>query len=293
MVVVISKGVEVAVDAHAELGEGPLWDSRIGRVIWVDIMRPAVLEYDPTTLRTRSFDVGRTVTAIAPRLLGGYVLVVSEGFAVVEDLARPVQLVATIEQAESGKRMNDGKCDTSGRVWAGSLSYNNTAEAALYQLDAGQEVEKILDRVICSNGLGWSPDDRHMYFIDTGTGGIDVFDYDAVSGSIRGRRRLIDIPPREGVPDGMTIDCEGCLWIALWGGSAVHRYTPDGERIQTIQLPASLVTSCSFGGGDLKDLYISSAAALPEAELVQQPHAGALFVCRPGATGIPANTYAG
>lgn len=289
-----TKGVELAVDAHAELGEGPVWDNRIGRLVWVDIMRHTILEYDPATGHTESFDVGQPVAALAPRHLGGYVLAVEEGFALAEDLALAIQLIAAVERNNSGNRMNDGKCDTSGRFWAGSMARDGVPGAgAFYRLDREHRVEKILNDVTCSNGLGWSPDDSHMYYIDTGTGGVDVFDYDRASGRISGRRRLLDIPPQEGVPDGMTIDCDGCLWIALWGGGVVHRYTPDGVRDQTVRLPVSLVTSCTFGGPNLDDLYISTASELSEAKLRQQPHAGGLFVCRPGVTGTPANAYGG
>ena len=290
----MTKGVELVVDAHAELGEGPVWDNRIGRLVWIDIVRHTVLVYDPATGQTESFCVGQPVGALAPRRLGGYVLAVEEGFALAEDLARPVQLIAPVEWNKPGNRMNDGKCDTSGRFWAGTLACDGAPRAgALYRLGAEHRVEKMLDEVTCSNGLGWSPDDRHMYYIDTGTGGVDVFDYDGDAGRISGRRRLIDMPPEEGVPDGMTVDCDGCLWIAAWGGGVVRRYAPDGARDQTIQLPVSLVTNCAFGGPNLEDLYISSASQLPEAELRQQPHAGGLFVYRPGATGTPANTYGG
>lgn len=287
-------GMELAVDAHAELGEGPVWDDRMSRLIWVDIMRQAVLTYDPATGQTESFGVGTSVGALAPRRLGGYVLAVEDGFALAEDLTRPVQPIAAVEWNNPRTRMNDGKCDTSGRFWAGTMASDETPGAgSLYRLGPDHTVETMLDAVTCSNGLGWSPDDTRMYYIDSGAGGIDVFDYDRASGSIGGRGRLIDIPPQEGVPDGMTIDCDGCLWIAFWGGSMVRRYTPDGAADQAFQLPVSLVTSCTFGGPNLADLYITSASQLSAAERRRQPHAGGLFVCRPGSTGTPANAFGG
>src|SRR5205085_374190 len=119
----------------------------------------------------------------------------------------------------------------------------------------------------------------------TGTGGVDVFDFDDSTGSISGRRRLIDIPPEQGAPDGMAIDAEGYLWVALWGGWAVHRYAPDGRRDGVVELPVSQVTSCAFGGPDHRDLYISSASQMTDDELRAQPHAGGLFRCRSGVTG--------
>jgi sugar lactone lactonase YvrE len=145
-----------------------------------------------------------------------------------------------------------------------------------------------------SNGIDWSPDDRTMYYVDSSTGGVDAFDFDPAAGAISNRRRFVSISEDEGVPDGITIDGEGGLWVALWGGGAVHRYDPDGTKSLVLSVPALLVTNCTFGGPDLSDLYITSATVgVPEADLLAHPRSGAVFRYQPGVRGMPANDYCG
>jgi len=152
----------------------------------------------------------------------------------------------------------------------------------------------MLDTVTISNGLDWDPENRLMYFIDTATHRIDAFDYAPSSGEIEGRRTFLEVPQEAGDPDGLAVDAEGCLWVALWGGSAVHRYTPDGALERRLDLPVSQVTSCAFGGRQLDELYVTTAAIdLPPDEAARQPHAGGLFRCRPGVRGRPAGLFAG
>jgi len=145
-----------------------------------------------------------------------------------------------------------------------------------------------------SNGIAWSPDSRRMYFIDSATGGVDVFDFDVGTGSVSNRRRLVTITPGHGVPDGMTADNRGNLWVACFGGAAVRCFSPAGVQTGEVRFPVTQVTSCAFGGPDLADLYVTSAAyQLSADQLKSQPHAGATFVCRPGAVGLPASSFAG
>jgi len=147
----------------------------------------------------------------------------------------------------------------------------------------------VLPGLSISNGLGWSPDDRLMYHVDTPRGRIDVYEFDAEAGTIGGRRTAIAVPPDEGRPDGLTVDAEGGIWVALWGGRAVQRYSPDGRPDLRVELPVSHVTSCCFGDSDLATLYMTSAARGAE----QEPLAGSLFCCRPGVQGLPATPFAG
>jgi sugar lactone lactonase YvrE len=223
------------------------------------------------------------------------VLALQNGFGLLDTDSGQVEMIADTEADQPGNRMNDGKCDSAGRFWAGTMSFKLDAGAgSLYRLDAEHRVSTVLSHVTLSNGLGWSPDDRTMYFIDSVTQGIDAFAFDPTTGSISNRRRLIDVASELGMPDGMTVDADGGIWVALWGGWAVHRYTPEGHLDRIVRLPVSQVTSCTFGGSDLRDLYITSAALQLEGDaLAREPHAGALFCCRPGPVGLRANAYRG
>jgi sugar lactone lactonase YvrE len=152
----------------------------------------------------------------------------------------------------------------------------------------------MLTGVSLSNGLGWSPDNRFMYYVDTPTRRVDVFDFDVVSGELSNRRALLEVPAGRGVPDGLTVDADGCIWLALWGGGAILRFTPDGRVDSEVRLPVTRVTSCTFGGRTLDELYITTASIeLSQSELANQPYAGAIFVCRPGIDGVPGNSWAG
>jgi sugar lactone lactonase YvrE len=187
--------------------------------------------------------------------------------------------------------MNDGEVDPSGRFWAGTMELGAApGRGSLYRLGPRGEVTRVLAGVSISNGLGWSPDERTLYYIDSPTQRIDAYDYDRSSGAIANRRTVAEIDPASGLPDGLAVDAEGCLWVALWGGSSLHRYTPDGRLDRAVALPVSQVTSCAFGGPDLDELYVTSAwVGLEERE----PAAGGLFRLRPGVRGLPARRFAG
>ena len=277
-----------------ELGEGPVWDDRQGVLIWVNIWAGDVHSYDPASGRDSAIGVGQPVGAAVPRRSGGLVLAVRDGFAFLDPDGR-LTSVAEVEAGNPGNRMNDGKCDRHGRFWAGTMAGDSRPGAgALYRLDPDLSVTRVLEGVTVSNGLAWSLDDRTMYYIDTPTQRVDAFDYDPGSGTIENRRPLIEIPEEAGSPDGMTIDAEGFLWVALYGGRAVRRFSPDGRLERVVELPAANVTSCAFGDPDLDRLFITSARQeLSPADLAAQPHAGALFGHRPGAQGLPADRFAG
>jgi sugar lactone lactonase YvrE len=291
----VTAEVELALDAKADLGEGPVWDARHQRLVWVDIMRGRVHLFEPAANRCRFLAVKQPVGAAALRAAGGYVLAVRDGFGRIDAETGRFEMIAEVEADRPDMRMNDGKCDASGRFWAGTMALDKRPGAAsLYRLDPGGRVETMLRDVTISNGLDWSPDGRRMYYIDTPTRRIDVFDYERETGGIRNRRPLVEIPRDEGHPDGMTLDAEGFLWVALWGGGALRRYSPEGALDRVVPLPVTHPTSCAFGGPDLADLYITSArVALSEDERARQPHAGGVFRCRPGVVGRPANAFAG
>jgi sugar lactone lactonase YvrE len=285
--------VELVLDANAEVGEGPAWDQSDGRLVWVDITRRQVHLFDPSAGTDRSIDVGDHVGAAVPRAAGGLMLALRGAFAVLDLESETLDTVADTEASNPENRMNDGKCDSAGRFWAGSMNYAETGNAgSLYRLDSHHTVVRVLSGIGLSNGLGWSPDDRLMYHIDSLASTVYVHDFDAASGSIAGGRPLIQVPAEHGVPDGMTVDAEGCLWVAFWGGGAVRRYAADGALLKEVPLPVRQVTSCAFGGPDQGDLYITSATrGLSAEDLQQQPGAGGVFRCRPGVTGPPASAY--
>lgn len=286
--------VDVVLAAKAALGEGPVWDPVTSRLIWVDIFGRAVHFFDPETGDDLSVGVEDMPGVAMPRARGGVVLALGHGFGFL-DPGGNFEEIEQIPQREVTARMNDGNCDSAGRFWAGSTGLNEEPQAgALYRLDPDLTVTTVLERVGESNGIDWSPDDRLMYYVDTLEKRIDVFDFDVAAGAIENRREFAAIDEGEIVPDGLTVDAEGGVWLALWGGSQVRRYTPGGSLERVVELPASQITSCAFAGAELSDLYITSARDFldPDA-LEREPDAGALFVCRPGVRGQTPRTFAG
>jgi sugar lactone lactonase YvrE len=288
----MSDGIEVVTAADAELGEGPVWDVRSGRLAWVDITGRHLHLTDTVSGATSTIDLPMAVGAVAPRAAGGFVAALQDGFWVVGD--GPARRVAPIPETRPGLRFNDGKCDPAGRFWAGTMADDQTAGAgALYRLDRDGSVALVLQGVTVSNGLAWSRDGRTMFYIDTPTQRIDAFSFDPLTGEIGDRRPEVHLPREAGAPDGMTIDAEGGLWVALWGGGAVHRYL-DGRLDRVIELPVSHPTSCCFGGDRLDELFVTSARqGLSAARLQAEPLAGALFRARPGVRGLAPAVFAG
>lgn len=287
-----SDGVEVVAASGAELGEGPVWDTRTNRLVWVDILGRRIHLTSVRTATDEVLDVPLDVGAVVPRAAGGFVAALQDGFWVVGD--GPAHRLTSVAQARPGLRFNDGKCDPSGRFWAGTMAYDKSAGGgALYRFDPDGRATCVLEGVTISNGLAWSADGRTMYYIDTPTQRVDAFSFEAATGEISDRRPVIRFPVESGAPDGMTIDADGGLWVALWGGGAVHRYV-DGNLDRVINLPVSQPTSCAFGGENLDELYVTSAwAGLSEEERRLQPLAGALFRIRPGVRGVPSVAFGG
>ncbi|WP_255826974.1 SMP-30/gluconolactonase/LRE family protein [Amycolatopsis sp. GM8] len=268
-------------------GEGPVWHAGWPGLRWVDMAAGDVLELRAG--RVRRTHVGTVAAALRPRADGGVVLALERGFALADAALENVVPFPEL-WPDNGIRMNDGGCDPDGRFYCGSMAYSEAAGAgSLYRLDAGGAVSTVLTGVTISNGLAWSPDGGTAYYIDTPTHRVDAFGYSAEHG-LTGRRPLIEIPAAAGSPDGMTVDADGRLWIALWGGGAVRCYQPDGTLEEHVSLPVTQVTACTFGGPGLDELYITTSRQGIEAGT--QPQAGALFRYRPGARGLPALTFA-
>ena len=287
--------VDVVASTANQIGEGPVWLPDQQRLLWVDITGRRLLWFDPGNGRVETLDVGRDVGAVVPTESGQLMAAVVDGFLQIDPETGSTRLVAAVEQDQPVNRMNDGKCDSRGRFWAGTMGYQiRPHAAALYRLDSQCRVETMLQPVTLSNGIDWSPDDRFMYYVDSTTQRLDLFDYEPETGSLGTRRTLLQIPGEDGLPDGLTVDADGCIWLALWGGGEVRRITPEGAVVGVVKLPVTQVTSCAFGGPDLDQLYITSAAKdLDAAELARQPEAGSLFRCRPGVKGRPAQPFRG
>jgi sugar lactone lactonase YvrE len=295
--------IEIAVDAHAFIGEGPVWDHRQNVLWWLDIFRHELHAFDPATGADQITDLGAQIGAVALRASGGLVLAAPEGYVAFDPATGARSVLATVEHDPSKMRLNDGKCDSRGRFWAGSIAHNAVdpeavvpvvGAAKLYRLDPGADAVEVLDGVTVSNGMGWSPSDDTFYYVDTMTHGLDAFDYDADSGAISNRRTLVTLSPTEGHPDGMCVDEDGCIWLALSGASQIRRITPAGDLDRTLHLPLSRVTSCAFGGPELDELYITTHSALmSHLDRQAESTSGALLRCQPGVRGLPGNAFAG
>ena len=270
----------------ATLGEGPVWDARDQALYWLDIPQSRVHRMDADG-SFASWDVGQPVGAMVPRASGGMVVAVRDGFMALDLVSGELAMLAAVEQDRPENRMNDGACDRAGRFYAGTMADDERpAAGALYRLDPDLRVTTLLTGVGISNGIGWSPDERLMYYVDSHAHQVDVFDYDPATGAIDGRRRFAAVGQGDVVPDGLTVDADGGVWVAVWGGSAVLRHDPGGQLREALELPAAQVTSCTFGGPELDRLYITTADGPGE-------HAGALFACEPGVTGQPSHPFRG
>jgi sugar lactone lactonase YvrE len=285
--------IEIALDAHDELGEGATWDAPRQRLVSVDIMRGLVRVFHPSTGESRTFDVGQPVGAAVPCRTSGLMLAVRDGFAHLDEASGASTFVAHVELDRSDQRMNDGASDAAGRFWAGTMALDERPGCGgLYRLDPDGTVHTMVTSIGISNGIDWSPDGRVMYYIDSLTQRIEQFDFDPGPGTIANRRTLVEIDTNDGCPDGLTVDADGALWVALWGGSAVRRYRPDGTLDRELRVPVTHPTTCAFGGADLQDLYITSAViALSDEQRRHQPAGGAILRHRPGVTGRLANAF--
>ncbi|MCM4162287.1 MULTISPECIES: SMP-30/gluconolactonase/LRE family protein [unclassified Arenibacter] len=288
-------GLEVVSGIICELGEGPLWDHSKKQICWVDILNGNIHEWSPKTNTSTTISVGQMIGTMAISNNGNYMAAMKDGFGFVDRKTGKVDMVANPEKALPGNRFNDGKCDPEGRFWAGTMPVSEKeSSGSLYVLDASLNVRKKESNISVSNGLAWSLDHKTMYFIDSPTRKVVGYDYDRTNGELANKRTVITIAEQDGFPDGMTIDQEGMLWVAHWGGWQVARYDPGtGKKLFSVAMPVSQVTSCTFGGETMEDLYITSARkGLGKEELEKQPLAGSLFVVRNcGHKGLPANKF--
>jgi sugar lactone lactonase YvrE len=288
---------EPILSAAAHLAEGPVWDARRGVLLWVDILAGALHHLDPQTGVDVAVDVGQPIGSLAHRAQGGAVAALRDGFAELDLDTGSTSLIVPVEPGCERHVMNDGGCDPAGRFWAGTMSLDVAAGAGgLYCLAPDGSCRQVLAGVTASNGIGWSGDGRTMYYVDSFAGGVDRFAFDPAAGEPTARQRFVGIDEGPGiVPDGLAVDADGHVWIAVWGSGTVRRHRPDGTLDTVVEVPgARLVTNCAFGGAALDTLFITTAVhdQGPDA-LAGQPHAGAIFVAHPGVAGQPAALFGG
>jgi sugar lactone lactonase YvrE len=280
-------------DVTAVLGEGPYWSPEDDCLLWVDIPRGLLHMTRVDSGKTDSVDLGE-VSAALPSL-GGRLLTAGGNRLTLrvtgpgEDWAGRTIAAAP---ARDGIRFNDAAVDPAGRVWVGSMDIGESQPlGVLYRLDSGGMLTAVVNGVTISNGLGWSPDGSRMYYADSPTRKIDAFDYDMATGEAFRRRTFADLSTFGGFPDGLTVDADGCVWVAMFAGGALRRITPTGRTDAVLPLPVSQPTSCAFGGAGLAELYVTTASRdLSKKELDAQPLAGRVLRLRPGPVGLPSTT---
>lgn len=274
----------------ANHGEGPCWLAGSGEVAWVDMLAGRVLVTTPDTGATRAIAVPSRVAAIVrPRIAGGLVVVTETGVLLLDEAEAMTGLCEIID--DSSIRLNEGGCDPQGRLWCGTMAWDaREAAGTLYRVEADGSFAAMLAGVTISNGLGWTADGATAYYVDS-MAGIDRFAFDGATGELSDRRRFADVGEGVAIPDGLAVDAEGGVWVALWDGGEVRRYTPDGSVDAIVPLPCGRVTACSFGGDDLDELFITTSRLdLPDGV---DPQGGALFRCEPGVRGQAVHAFAG
>ncbi|MER5207567.1 SMP-30/gluconolactonase/LRE family protein [Streptomyces sp. NPDC002825] len=280
--------IEVAVREEAELGEGPTWDTGAGRLVWVDILGSRVHTYDPASGRRTVLATEQHVGAAKPRVNGGLVVNLRDGVGVYDAQGAFSWLH---HEPVPGRRGNDAAVAPDGALWAGTMRYDEAAGGgSLSRVAPDGAVRAVFGDVTVSNGTGWSPDGRRMYYVDSPTRNVDVFDVDPETGLPVNRRPLAVVEDGAGFPDGLAVDADGCVWVALWDGGAVRRYTPSGVLDRVLELPVRRPTACAFGGPGLTDLYVTTARTG-----LDRPHplSGSLLVVPDAGQGLPQPPFAG
>jgi len=275
---------ELIADYACHTGEGPLWHPDEKRLYWVDIPQGRMFRYDPASDRHEQFYEGEVVGGFTIQQDGALLLFMARGAVAIWREGQPLDYVVPELEHETASRFNDVIADPAGRVFCGTMP-SPDHQGRLYRLDPDGTVCEVLDEVGCSNGMGFTASRDRMYFTDSPTKRIDVFDYDEETGSLANRRPFVDVGDEEGIPDGMTVDAEGGVWGARWDGSCLVRYTPDGVEDRRLEFPARKVSCATFGGDDYGDLYVTTAGGDDKA--AEGEGAGALFRVRPGVCGVP------
>ena len=285
--------VQCVADVHAVLGEGPVWVEREAALYWLDIKGRKIFRLAQNG-ELGQWDTPVRVGSLAPRASGGFIGGTDEGIAAIDPASGRFEILHHPEAHLPDNRFNDGKVDRRGRFWAGSMDdTEQEMTGTLYVIDAGLRIAVVDREYKVTNGPAFSPAGDVMYHNDSARQVTYAFDLDA-DGNAADRRVFLQFGPGDGYPDGMTVDCDGCLWIAFWDGWAVRRYAPSGDWLETIRMPVARPTSCAFGGVDRDRLYITSASIGLDADaLAMQPNAGGLFMTAPGVRGLADVPFAG
>ncbi|XP_074482626.1 regucalcin isoform X1 [Sebastes fasciatus] len=294
--------VECVVKASALIGEGPVWEESEQTLLFVDIAGQKIHRWSPTTNQIQSVETGDMVGFAVPRRSGGYVAGVGRSIMAVDWSTQVMTSLVEVDEDEPNNRLNDGKVDPIGRLLAGTMGKEERPaevqrqQGSLFSVTSDLTVTRHLDQVDISNGLDWSLDQRTLFYIDSLSLTVDAFDYNSNTGHLGNRRVVYRLEEGEGLPDGMTVDVEGRLWVACYNGGRVINIDPNtGVRLQTVSLPVTKTTSCCFGGPDYSDLYVTSASlGLDQSGRRQQPLAGGTFrVTGLGVKGRPSNSFSG
>lgn len=278
------------------LGEGPVWSVEEQALYWIDIEGGSYHRFDPLTAKHDAVELGLPIGVLAQRAAGGFVLATRDGFAFCEQQKPALHYIARPEEGKPYMTFNDGAVDCAGRFWAGSMNQDESAPPAgtLYRLDPDGSVHSFVTPVGIPNGIGWSPDNTIMYFTDSALHTIFAFDFDPSTGEIANRRSFVHTPNDPAMPDGLTVDSEGFVWSAYWGGARIVRYDPDGKVERILPVPALNTTSCVFGGPNLDELYITTAqSTLSEKQHAQYPLSGDLFRVKTGIKGLEKYKFGG
>ena len=292
----MSNKPELYIPMNCVIGEGPVWDERDQTLYFIDLLGGKIYHKAETL---EKLDVGETVGCIALRERGGMIAGLKSGWYFMDFPSGKREFISWPEGDRTGSRFNDGKADPAGRMWSGTMPTTlDTGEgeagpdSALYSLDQKLNVKQMASGIIQGNGMAWTADTKQFYFIDTQSRHVLGFDYDIGTNVLTNQRIAVTVPEKDGIPDGMTIDDEGRLWIALWGGNAVGVWDPrSGTLLEKIEVPAKNVTACCFGGADMKDLFITTASL--GTDLERYPQAGSVFRLRTDVSGAKSFRFGG
>ncbi|MUU79129.1 SMP-30/gluconolactonase/LRE family protein [Winogradskyella endarachnes] len=286
--------VTLAYLTKAKLGEGAIWNDKTKELYWIDIEGKSLNIYNPKTNINKVLKTPSRVGTVVPKNKTEALVALEDGIHTINLKTGSTSLFLNMKDDLKGKRLNDGKCDPSGRFWVGSMHFNQTkGEAKLFCVTNKPELETKIDSVTISNGIVWTSDKQTMYYIDTPTSQIKAYDFNNDTGAISNERIAVEIPEELGYPDGMTIDKEDMLWVGMWNGNAVIRFNPNtGKVLKRIEVPAHNITSCAFGGDNLEILFITSARVdMTVEELENYPLAGSIFKVVPGVKGVKSNFF--
>lgn len=285
---------DIVIHERSILGEGAIWDHKSQVLHWVDIEGKKLNCYNPTLDKNDFFNLPQQIGTVVPCVSGKLLIALEDGLYFFNQYGILGECIQKIEDSIPTNRCNDGKCDSLGRFWVGTMPMAaDKPVGSLYCYSLKTGIKKELNKLTVSNGLAWDRNNETIYFIDTLTSAIDIYEFDNHSGTILQKKGTIKIPKSEGFPDGMTIDSDGLLWVALWAGAGVIRCNPKTLKIEDkITLNAKNVTSCSFGGKDLSTLYITTATSgLTGKEILKFPDSGKLLSLNVGVKGVKTNYF--